>query len=71
MKKKFYSAVIIIFSLIILWCSPQKVFAINASISASTKKIEKGKSVTLTANVSSASSWDFDISASGGTLKKE
>ena len=70
MKKKFYSVVIIIFSLIILWCSPQKVFAINASISASTKKIEKGKSVTLTANVSSASSWDFDISASGGTLKK-
>ena len=70
MEKKFYSVVIIIFSLIILWCSPQKVFAINASISASTKKIEKGKSVTLTANVSSASSWDFDISASGGTLKK-
>ena len=70
MKKKFYSVVIIIFSLIILCCSPQKVFAINASISASTKKIEKGKSVTLTANVSSASSWDFDISASGGTLKK-
>jgi len=70
MEKKFYSVVIIIFSLIILWCLPQKVFAINASISASTKKIEKGKSVTLTANVSSASSWDFDISASGGTLKK-
>ena len=43
MKKKFYSVVIIIFSLIILWCSPQKVFAINASISASTKKIEKGE----------------------------
>ena len=41
MEKKFYSVVIIIFSLIILWCSPQKVFAINASISAKKLKRER------------------------------
>lgn len=70
MKQKIYSVIIIVFSIIILECSSQKVFASDASISASKTKIEKGNSVTITANVSSASSWDLDISTSGGTLKK-
>lgn len=70
MSKKIYVIISIIASIIIIFSLQNQVYASNATMSISANKVDKGKSVTITANISSAASWDLDISATGGNLIK-
>lgn len=70
MSKKIYVIISIIACIIIIFSLQNQVYASAATMSVSATKVDKGKSVTITANISSAASWDLDISATGGNLKK-
>jgi len=70
MSKKIYSIISILISIILIFSLRTKVFAASATMSASSTKIEPGKTVTITADIKSAASWQLDVSTTGGTLKK-
>ena len=71
MKGKAYKLVIsVIVFLILLFLTQINVYASNASITASNTNVEKGTKVTISANISSAASWELDFSATGGTITK-
>lgn len=71
MKEKAYKLVIsVIVFLILLFLTQINVYASDASITASNTNVEKGTKVTISANISSAASWELDFSATGGTITK-
>lgn len=70
MKKIKYILTIMMISVIIIFIMINKVEAANATISASKTDVEKGTTINITANISSAASWALDVSASGGNLTK-
>ena len=70
MRKKIYSIISIIISIMFMFLIQNEVFAASATISASETKVEPGKTVTITANIKSSASWALDVSTTGGTLKK-
>ena len=70
MRKKIYTIISIIISIMLICLLQNKVYAASATISASPTKVEPGKTVNITANIKSSASWALDVSTTGGTLKK-
>jgi len=70
MSKKIYSIISIIICIMLIFLIQNTVYAASAKMTVSSTKVETGKSVTITANISSAATWDLDISTTGGTLEK-
>jgi len=70
MKKIYYLLSSFIISIILLFGIQNKVFATSVSINASGKSIEKGQTITLNADIKDASSWQLDLSTTGGSLSK-
>lgn len=70
MRKMKYILTIIMISVVIIFMMINNVEAANATISASKTEVEKGTTINITANVSSAASWALDVSTSGGNLTK-
>lgn len=70
MKTKDLLSIIFVISIIFVSILQYNVYAANASITASKTSIEKGQTININANISSASSWALDAQASGGTFTK-
>lgn len=70
MKKLNYFITIMVINVMLMFMMISNSYAANATISASKTNVEKGTSINITANISSAASWSLDVSASGGSLSK-
>ena len=70
MSKKIYSIISIIIGIMLIFLLQSEVYAASATMTASSTKVEPGKTVTITANIKSSASWALDVSTTGGTLKK-
>lgn len=70
MKKIYYILSGLIISIILILGLQSKAYAATATISASKSEIEKGNSVNINANINNASSWELNITATGGNLNK-
>ncbi len=64
MKKLLKVLIIFVFSIFFT----KGVYAASSSLSASSTKVNKGQSVTITASVNNVASWNMKMSASGGSL---
>jgi len=70
MKKIYYILSSFIISIILLLGLQGKLYAATATINATETEMKKGETVTINANIESASSWELDVTTTGGNLTK-